>query len=260
MKALQYVKAIDGVIIQLPDDKGIQPNGMMHEGIVSTRLGLPGRPAIAEELILARDIELVKYTGSKLHFTGISTAVSFDLIRKAKKEGFPVSCSVTPYHLVFSDEDLSGYDSNLKVNPPLRTKEDVAAARKAVMDGTVDCIASHHLPQDPDHKVVEFEYAGNGMTGLQTAYSVVRTALPELKTDRITELFSLNARKIFNLPQHELKEGHPADLTLFQNDASWTFHKNRNESRSQNTPFFGKELKGRVVGIINRSQLFLNQQ
>jgi dihydroorotase len=257
LKALQYVKAVDKTIIQLPDDRAINPGGLMNEGVVSTRLGLPGRPAIAEELMIARDIELVKYTGSRLHFTGISTAKSVALIRQAKAEGLYVTCSVTPYHLFFSDEDLKDYDTNLKVNPPLRPKSDRDALRGALLDGTIDCIATHHLPQDIDNKVSEFEYAKYGMIGLQTAFAVVRTAVPELSVERLVELFAIAPRNIFGLPATAIQKGARLSLSLFAYNEEWGFE--HNYSKSANSPFLGKTLTGRPLGIINQDKLFLNQ-
>jgi dihydroorotase len=257
LKALQYVKAIDRNIIQLPDDQAINPGGLMNEGIVSTRLGLPGRPAIAEELMVARDIELVKYTNSRIHFTGISTAKSVELVRKAKEEGLAVTCSVTPYHLLFSDEDLKDYDTNLKVNPPLRPESDKQALQQAVLDGVVDCIASHHLPQDIDNKISEFEYAKPGMIGLQTAFAAVQTAIPQLSDERLIELFALNPRRIFGLQTATVKPGVKAFLSLFTRSAEWNFE--NNHSKSANSPFLGKTLTGQPLGIINQDKLFLNQ-
>jgi dihydroorotase len=260
VKALQYLKAIDATVIQLPDDRSLNSNGLMHEGVVSTTLGLPGKPAIAEELMIARDMELARYAGSKIHFTGISTAKSVDLIRKGKREGIAVTCSVTPYHLWFCDEDLKNYNTNLKVTPPLRTAVDRAALREAVLDGTIDCIATHHLPQNKDEKVVEFEYASNGMIGLQTAFAVVNTALPELSPERLVALFSANARRIFGLPQTSITAGAPASLTLFQKPISWTFTEVANRSKSSNSPFFNMPLQGRPFGIINKGSVLLNEQ
>jgi dihydroorotase len=258
LKALQYIKAIDKTIIQLPDDKSINPHGLMNEGIVSTQLGLPGKPAIAEELQIARDIELVKYTGSKLHFTGISTARSVNLIRKAKADGLPVSCSVTPYHLTFIDEDLKAYDTNLKVVPALRTAEDRKALQQAVLDGTVDCIASHHLPEDADHKVVEFEYANNGMIGLQTSFAVVNKTLPQLSAEQIVKLFAFTPRSIFNLNQSNIQIGQPAQCTLFSLSKEWVYEKGNNQSKSVNSPFLGQQFTAKAIGIINKGNLLLN--
>ncbi|MEP7279710.1 MAG: dihydroorotase [Bacteroidota bacterium] len=258
LKALQYVKAFDGVIIQVPDDKTIAPHGLINEGLVSTQLGLPGKPSMAEELMVARDIKLARYAGSKLHFTGISSAKSLEYIQRAKAEGLAITCSVTPYHLVFCDEDLYTYDTNLKLNPPLRTRHDRLALREAVANGTVDCIATHHLPQAWDDKTCEFEYARSGMTGLQTCYSVLKQALPELTEERWVELLSINPRRIFGLDQPVIKESGKANLTLFQPAAVYTFTRDKIKSRSYNSPFIGKSFTGKPAGIINGDKIFLN--
>ncbi|MCM5528357.1 dihydroorotase [Parasegetibacter sp. NRK P23] len=257
LKALQYVKAFDGVVIQVPDDTSVGANGLMNEGIVSTRLGLPGKPIIAEELMVARDIKLARYTGSKLHFTAVTSAKSLEYIQRAKSAGLPVTCSVTPYHLYFCDEDMVEYDSNLKVNPPLRTAADRDALREAVRNGLVDCIASHHLPQDEDHKVLEFEYAQPGMLGLQTAYAVVQTVLPDLPADQVARLFSINPRGIFGFQPIVVEEGAPARFTLFAKQP-WTLEEHEIASLSKNTPFTNVPLEGKVFGIINGNQVYLN--
>ncbi len=257
LKALQYVKSFDGVIIQVPDDKSIGANGLMNEGITSTQLGLPGKPAIAEELMVARDIKLARYTGSKIHFTGISSAKSLEYIKRAKEGGIAVSCSVTPYHLFFTDEDLRSYDTNLKVNPPLRSEKDRQALLQAVADGTVDCIASHHLPQNWDNKVCEFEYAKEGMIGLETLFGVLG-ATAQLTVEKIVELLSEKPRKVFGLAVPEIKEGAQATITLFNPEAKYEFEESMIKAKSKNTPFVGKKLKGKVIGIINKGQVVLN--
>ncbi|MFM8711004.1 MAG: dihydroorotase [Sphingomonadales bacterium] len=257
IKALQYIKAFDGVLIQLPDDKSINPQGLINEGILSTQLGLPGKPAIAEELIVQRDIALNDYAESKLHLTAISTAGSVAALSQAKKQNSGISCSATPYHLFFCEEDLNDYNTNLKVNPPLRTKTDREALRHAVRDGVIDCLATHHLPHEKDAKVVEFEYAQHGMIGLETAYAALRTSVQELSSEQIVTLMAINPRKIFGLPAATIAEGQCACLTFFDPAAQWTVTPETLRSRSQNSPFIGKTLQGKVVGIFNKNSLTL---
>lgn len=255
VKALQYLQSVGKVIIQVPDDASFSAHGLMNEGVVSTRLGLPGKPAVAEELVISRDIELAKYTGGKLHFTGVSTAKGMELIRKAKSTGVEISCSVTPYHLLFTDEDLVTYDTHLKVTPPLRTEEDREALRKAVIDGTVDCIATHHLPQHVDNKIVEFEYAKDGMIGLETSFAILRTAMPEIPLERVIQLLSINPRKIFGLPLPSIQVGKKASISLFLPHMQWT--PQSFSSKSRNSPFLGKTLTGQPLGVIHKDRLFL---
>ena len=256
LKALQYVKSFDGTIIQVPDDKSIGANGLMNEGIISTQLGLPGKPAMAEELMVARDIKLARYADSKLHFTGISSAKSLEYINRAKAGGIKVTCSIPPYQLYFCDEDLQGYDTNLKLIPPLRRREDMMALRKAVNEGNIDCIASHHMPQDWDSKTCEFEYAKPGMIGLETAFAVINTLGCPINT--FVEMQSVTARKIFGLPVPEIKEGEIAVLSLFNPDEEFVYEEKMIRSKSKNSPFIGKTLKGKVKGIINKNKIQLN--
>ena len=258
LKALQYVKAFDGVIIQIPDDQSIGANGLINEGIVSTRLGLPGKPALSEELIIARDIKLARYAESKIHFTGVSSPKSLEYIKRAKDSGLGVSCSVSPAHLYFSDEDLVEYDTNLKVYPPLRTKTMASELRKAVLDGTIDCVATHHLPHEFDSKVLEFEYARFGMTGLETSYAMLRTTLPEISEEKCLELLSTNPRKIFGLAAVTIEKGQDACLSLFQPDETWIPNAANMKSKSRNNPMIGVQLKGRSLGIIHGDKLFFN--
>ncbi|MBS1513236.1 MAG: dihydroorotase [Bacteroidetes bacterium] len=256
LKALQYVKSFDGTIIQIPEDKSIGANGLINEGIVSTQLGLPGKPAIAEEIQVARDIKLARYTESKLHFTGVSSAKSLEYIKRAKEGGIQVSCSVTPYHLFFTDEDMKGYDTNLKVNPPLRTSADRTALLEALANGTIDGIASHHIPQNWDNKTCEFEYAKDGMTGLESLFGVLR-AVTDIPLEQIIGLLSTKPRTIFGLPVPAFSEGSPAVLTLFNPDFTYTFDAGMIQSKSANNAFVGKTLRGKVTGIINKEKVVL---
>ena len=256
LKALQYVKSFEGTIIQIPDDKSIGANGLINEGIISTQLGLPGKPTIAEELLVARDIKLARYADSKLHFTGVSSAKSVEYIKRAKEANIQVSCSVTPYQLFFTDSDLQEYDTNLKVNPPLRIEADRQALLKAIANGTVDCIASHHFPQNWDSKTCEFEYAKEGMIGLESLFGVMGNF--EWGTEKLIELLSVNPRKIFGIAIPEIKEGAAACLTLFNATTEYIFEEKMIQSKSKNSPFVGKKLKGKVIGIINKGKVELN--
>lgn len=258
VKALQYIKAFGGTLIQVPDDKSINPAGLMNEGIVSTQLGLPGKPAMAEELIVARDIKLVRYAESKLHFTGVTTKKSLEYIRRARETNSGVSCSVTPHHLFFCDEDLRGYDTNLKVNPPLRTRDDREALRNAIHAGEIDCIATHHLPHEYDSKVVEFEYARFGTIGLETAFAALNTAIADMSPEAWVALLSTNPRRLFGLDALSIQKGKTAQLTLFNPAEKWTVTENKLRSRSKNSPFLGRELTGKVIGIVNNGTAHIN--
>jgi dihydroorotase len=251
-KALQYVLANDKVIIQIPDEKSISAHGLVNEGIVSTKMGLPGKPAIAEELMIMRDIELLKYTGSKLHITGISTRKSVELIAAAKKAGLQITCSATPYHSYFSDEDLAGYDTNLKVNPPLRNQDDKTAIREALNNGTIDCIASHHIPLNWDDKTCEFEYAKYGMTGLENVFSVFNSIFINL--EHLINNLTIHPRHIFGLPTPRIEENAEACLTFFQPEETYTLEASQIRSKARNNPFIGKQLEGKVVGIFNKGK------
>ena len=254
-KALEYILAIDATIIQLPDDKSIGSSGLMNEGKISTQLGLAGKPSISEELMIARDIELVRYTNSKIHFTGVSTAKSLELIAAAKKEKLRVTCSVTPYHLFFCEDDLLTYDTNLKVNPPLRTKKDRNALRNGIKNGIIDFIASHHQPQDWDNKVCEFEYAKNGMEGLENVFGAAGVC--GVSTEQFVKMQTENIRSIFKIEETLIDKGKKANITLFSPDVEYVFEEKDILSKSKNNAFVGKKLKGRIIGIINGDKLFL---
>jgi dihydroorotase len=258
LKALQYIKAFDGVILQVPDDTSINPHGLMNEGIISTQLGLPGKPAMAEEIMVARDIKLARYCSSRIHFAGVSSAKSLEYIQRAKEAGIKITCSVTPYHLFFCDEDLQDYNTNLKVNLPLRTQKDREALKLALQKGVIDTIASFHIPQNWDSKVCEFEYAKPGMIGLESCYSVVNSST-DLSAAEWVQKVAINSRTLLGLDTPQLKEGAKAEISLFNPSTHYTFAEEQISSVSKNSAFIGKQLKGKVVGIINNNQLFLNK-
>lgn len=246
LKALEYVKAFNGIIIQIPVQASLAQGGLMNEGTTSVRLGMSGIPAIAESMLVQRDIELVRYTGSRIHFSGVSTTKSLSLIKAAKKEGLDVTCSVTPYHLLFTEDMLQQYNSVFKVEPPLRTEAERKQLVKALTDGTIDCIATHHRPQDWDAKVKEFEYAEAGMIGQETCLPMLVAAAPEVTAARWAELLSVNPRKIFGLPEATIAEGAAASLTVYDLETPWTYDKNNKQSQGINSPLLGQTLKGRT--------------
>lgn len=260
LKALEYVNAFGGVVIQMPIDAALASGGLMHEGSTSTKLGMPGIPALAETLMIHRDIELLRYTKSRLHISGVSTAEGVDMIRKAKKEKLDVTCSVTPYHLALNDEALNGYSSLYKVSPPLRSEADRKALLKGLKDGTIDCIATHHQPQDWDAKEKEFEYAGNGMNVQEIAYSIINDAANKtIDTATLVNALSIQPRSIFGLEEANIAKGAKAVLTIFNADESFTLQADKVASASSNNPFINKPLSGKVLGIINNGKIHLNK-
>jgi dihydroorotase len=260
LKALEYVKAFNGTIMQLPVDAALSSGGLMNEGVVSTGLGMAGIPSLAETIMLHRDIELVRYTASRLHVTGISTAESVEMIRKAKAEGLKITCSVTPYHIALTDEALKGYDSVYKVSPPLRSKKDRLALIAGLKDGTVDCIASHHRPHEWDAKAKEFEYAADGMAIQEISFNVLWNTLKEhITIERLIEALTIIPRDIFGLETREIKKGNTAALTIFTLDEDHTLNSGNVRSMGKNNPFTGEKLSGKVLGIINNNQLHLNK-
>ncbi|MEO6549502.1 MAG: dihydroorotase, partial [Ferruginibacter sp.] len=224
------------------------------------------KPAMSEELMIARDIKLVNYAESRLHFTGVSSAKGLQYIREAKESGINVTCSITPYHLFFCDEDLQQYDTNLKVNPPLRTPADRLALLLGVLDGTVDFFASHHNPQNYDNKVCEFEYAKSGMIGLETLFGVLGSVMNNKNNlqienwsiEKFIDFLSVAPRKAFAIQVPEIKQGEKANLTLFDPAAEYIFTEQNIRSKSKNSAFVGKSLKGKVTGIINGDKIYLN--
>lgn len=258
LKALEYVKSFDGTVIQMPMDANLSAGGLMHEGEGSTQLGMPGIPTIAETLHLHRDIEMLRYTNSRLHITGVAAAESVELIRRAKADGLNITCSVTPYHLALNDEVLRSYDSVYKVMPPIRSEKDRQALIEGLKDGTIDCIASHHRPQEWDAKAKEFEYASDGMNVQELSFAIAHNATNDsLKMEQIINALANNANTIFGLKKEGIKEGACADFTLFSTNE--TTQLNEMKSRVRNNPFLGKSLLGKVLGIVKCDTIVLNK-
>jgi dihydroorotase len=250
LKALQYIKAFNGVVIQMPFDASLSANGYVNEGIVSTQLGLMGIPGLAEELIVSRDIELCAYANSKLHITGISTSKSLALIKEAKAKNINVTCSVSPYHLLLNENEIKDYNTNAKVNPPLRTNEDVLALQQGIIDGTIDCIATHHQPHELDAKQCEYALAEYGMSTIELTFNAL-ASVPNITAEKINLLLHKNASAIFNLTPPKIAVGENAVLTLFTLDNEFLITKNTFLSKGQNCAFIGKKLNGKIVATIN---------
>ena len=253
-RALLYTKGFDALVLSYPEDTAIAGKAKVHEGEVSTLLGMKGIPALAEELMVARDLYLAEYTGSKIHFTTISTERSVSLIREAKKKGIPVTCDVAVHHLLLTDQVLLGFDSQYKVKPPLRTKKDVKAVLAGLKDGTIDAITSQHTPHEGEFKDVEFEIAEYGMISLQTAFSIALEA--GLSSATIIEKMAIKPRKILGVESAVIAEGNTANLVIFDEKAEWTFDKDNNRSKSYNSPFIGHKLKGTILLTVNNNQVF----
>ena len=256
-RALEYVKAFDGVIAQHAQEPRLTVGSQMNEGINSSLLGLTGWPAVAEEAIIARDCLLAAHVGSRLHICHVSTAGSVDIVRAAKARGVDVTAEVTPHHLLLTDDLACTYDPIFKVNPPLRTQVDVDALRLALADGTIDCVATDHAPHALEDKEAEWGAAAFGMTGLETALSVVVLTMVEpglLTWRQVAARLSENPARIGRLTDHgrPIAVGEPANLCLVDPEVRWTVDPSESASRSRNTPFAGRELPARVVATFLR--------
>ena len=253
-RALEYVKSFDGVIAQHAQDPRLTQNAQMNEGELSARLGLSGWPAVAEESIIARDIMLAEHVGSRLHVCHVSTAGSVELIRQAKQRGVKVSAEVTPHHLLLTEDLASDYNPLFKVNPPLRTEADVLALRSGLVDGTIDVIATDHAPHPKEAKDTEWAAASFGMLGLETAFAIALEVLVisgASSLNRLAEVMSTRAAEISGLVEHGryLSSGARANLTLANLDEKWVSVP-QSLSRSENNPFVGRQLTGRVIHTI----------
>ncbi|MEZ0608912.1 dihydroorotase family protein [Fibrella sp. WM1] len=272
LKTLQYLQPVGGLLINRPEDTLLTRYGQMHEGEQSTRLGLKGLPAMAEAMLIARDLRLLAYvldgqptipSAPMLHFACLSSAESVALVREAKAKGLPVSCDVAAHQLLFTDADLAGFDTNLKVNPPFRSADDVAALWAGLTDGTIDLIVTDHHPHDEESKNIEFDMAEFGITGLETAFAALLTKASEQQSGTsipgtsipgtsvlgtLVDRFTVGPRRVFGLPAVSIAEGQPATLTLFDPTATWTYEKPL--SPAKNSPFLGKTLTGKVITTI----------
>jgi dihydroorotase len=253
-RSLLYTKGFGALIMSYPEDTAIAGKAKVHEGEMSTLLGMKGIPSLAEELMIARDLYLAEYTESKIHFSTISTTRSVELIRDAKKKGLKVTCDVAAHHLLFTDEALAGFDSQYKVKPPLRTQSDVDALIAGLKDGTIDAIVSQHTPHEVEFKDVEFEVAEYGNITLQTAFSTLLKA--GLDLDLIVQKMAVKPREILNVEASIIIEGKKANLALLDPNEEWQYTKQNNQSKSHNSPFIGQNLKGKVVLVCNNNHLF----
>ncbi len=252
LRALMYVKAMDGVVIDQPLDPSLSIKGQVHEGSVSTMLGMQGIPALAESVQVYRNIQLLRYADSQLVLHAISSGESLDMIKRAKKEGLHLGATVPAWNLVFTDHAVRTYDTRYKLMPPLRSEDDRKALRKALKDGILDAIVSQHVPLEDDQKEVEFPYAAFGATGLETTFALCCTHLvPDvLSLDALVQRLSDGPRKLLAMEPGSIQVGKPADLTVFQPSRTWTFTILGQASKGRNNPLDGVELRGKVLGVI----------
>jgi len=257
LRALQYVKAFNGIIVQHPNDYSIASDGQMHEGSISTRLGMKGIPSLAEELMLQRDIELLDYTDSRLHIHNISTAESVGIIRRAKERGLKITASVAALNLAYTDNALATFDPNYKVQPPLREDTDRKALLKGIKEGVIDFVTSNHVPLEQEVKFLEFAYAEVGTIALETAVATSTTALQGvLQTEEVIEKWTHASRKALQISIPEIAIGQIANLTLFDPEKEWVVTAKNLYSKSKNTPYISQKIKGKVVMTFNNQKIW----
>ena len=259
-RALEYAKMFGHPVIDHCEDLSLSEGGVMNEGFVSTVLGMRGIPPISEEVHVARDILVAEYTGGPLHIAHVSTQGGVRQIREAKARGVKVSAETCPHYLVLTDEAVRSFDTNTKMKPPLRTEEDRQALLEGLKDGTIDVIASDHAPHTIEYKQTEYDAAAFGILGLETALGLIMTHVVGKEILTITgmiEKMAIHPRHILNLPENRIEKGKKANFTLIDPELSWTVDKQKNVSKSKNTPFHGWELKGRSVGVLNNGQIYL---
>lgn len=251
LKSLQYLQKFDGLLIDRPEDLHLNMFSVMNEGVNSTMLGMKGMPNLAEDLTVERNLSILEYAGGKLHLTCMSSDKSLVLIKAAKKRGLNVTCDIASYQPLLDDGELKTFDSNYKVNPPLRTKENNKALIKALQDGTIDAIVSNHIPHDEECKKLEFDLADFGIINLQTLASNISELSEKVAIDILIEKVSTNPRELLKLENDPIEVGAKADLTLFDPDHNWTLNSKSNNSKSENSPYWGKELRGKAMAVFN---------
>jgi len=259
-RALEYSQMYNLPIIEHCEDESLS-GGAMNESINSTLLGLPPIPSIAEDLIVMRDIILAEYTKGKIHIAHISTKKAVQLVREAKAKGIHVTAEVTPHHFTLTDDSLKTYDTNFKVNPPLRTRTDIDEIILGLKDGTIDCISCDHAPHSPEEKETEFEYAPNGIVGLETSVGLSLSELLHkkiLSLEQLIEKLSINPRIILNQPIPQFKEGEIANFTLLDIDEVWTVDISKFKSKSKNSPFDKRLLTGKAIGVVNNKKMLFD--
>jgi dihydroorotase len=252
-RAMEYSLPFKIPVIEHCEDLHLSAHGSMNEGYQSTVLGVKGISRTAEDTMASRDIILAELTGAHIHIAHLSTRGAVELMRDAKRKGIHATCEVTPHHFTLTDAACCGYDTNTKMNPPLRTDDDVEALLEGLADGTIDCIATDHAPHNPNEKMLEFDRAPFGITGLETALGVSLTGLfhtGKINLKRLIELLTINAARIINKPLGTLGIGAEGDVTLFSTDAEWVYDVNQTKSKSRNCPFHGMKLKGQVAGTV----------
>jgi len=253
--AMLYSKDFDTVIMNYPNDKSIANNGFMHEGTTSTMLGLKGIPALAEEMMVDRDLNLCEYTDSRLHLSYISTKNSVKKIKDAKAKGLRVTTDVALHNLFLIDEAINNFDTRYKLMPPLRTKKDNKSLIKALNDGTIDIISTDHSPITDEYKKTDFDSAAIGIIGLETAFGLLgKHILSQIDLSTLIEKIAINPRKILKMKEIVIKKDEKANITLFNPDLEWVFTANDIKSKSNNTPFIGEQLKGKALAVINNGQ------
>ena len=253
LKSLQYLQKFNGLLIDHPEDVWLNMFGQMHEGINSTTLGLKGMPRIAEDIAVGKNLELLGYAGGRLHFSRLSSAKAVDMVRQAKKK-MPVSCDIAVYQPLLDDSYLRDFDTNYKVNPPLREKSDADALIKALKDGTVDVLCSGHTPHEDESKSLEFDLADPGMISLQTFAANMVTLSRSVDWDVLLEKVTVNPRKLLRLEIPKIEVEAKANLTLFDPNHFWTFDEKSNFSKSKNSPWLGKEITGKAMAVFNNGR------